>query len=84
MDLEQLVFNIYKDTNLCGKKFKAELIRKYKLKNTQISNIRAKITKYQNEKYGGTLGLDTGYKTQEECRHLSVLNNIRRQKRRKG
>lgn len=80
MDLEQLIFNMYKDINF-SKEIKSEIIRKYKLKNIQISNIRAKINKYQIEKYGGSLGVDNGYKTKEECEYLSAVSNRRKNKR---
>lgn len=80
MDLEQLIFNMYKDINFT-KKTKSEIVKKYKLKNTQISNIRAKIIKYQIEKYGGSLGIDNGYKTKEDCKYLSAVSNRRKNER---
>ena len=81
MDLEQLIFNMYKDTNVIGKKFKDKMKKTYKLKDIEISNIRARISKYQIEKYGSALEVDNGYKTKEDCEYLSHMNNVRKNKR---
>lgn len=82
MDLNLLIFNMYKDTDVIGKKFKLDMTRKYKLKDTEISDIRAKINQYQIKKYGSVLGTDKGYKTKEECEHLSVVSNKRKSSKR--
>ena len=84
MDLEQLIFNMYKDTNIIGKPFKDKMKKTYKLKDTEISNIRARINKYQIEKYGSALEVDKGYKSKEECERLSVNNRNRVKKRKEG
>lgn len=83
MDLELLIFNMYKDTNIIGKPFKDKIKKAYKLKDIEISNIRARINKYQIEKYGSALEIDKGYKSKEECEHLSHMNNVRKNKRKK-
>lgn len=84
MDKEELIFNMYKDSVVIGKKFRKEISRTYKLKNTEISNICAKISKYQIERYGSSLEIDIGYKSKEETERLSINNRQRRNKRRKG
>lgn len=82
MNLEKLIFNLYKDTYIVGKEFRIELIKKYKLKNTEISDIRAKITKYQIEKYGSILCFDKEFKNKEEMKNLSRISNKRKSARR--
>ena len=84
MDLELLIFNMYKDSAVLGKKFRSGLCKKYKLKDVQISNICAKISKYQVEKFGSSLGSDNGFKSQEECVRLSTNNRQRKKMRLRG
>lgn len=51
---EKLLFELYKDTSkLSDVKFREKLRKK--VKGVNISDLHAKIIKYQNEKYGGTL-----------------------------
>lgn len=51
---EKILFEMYKDTSkLADVKFR-ERLRK-RMKGVNVSDLHAKIIKYQNEKYGGTL-----------------------------
>lgn len=51
---EDYLFNMFKDETIVTKEFKSK-IKKYNLSCDDIKNIRARITKYQINKYGSTL-----------------------------
>ena len=74
MDKLELIFNLYKDQVVKIKKFRYDIKRKYKLNDKEISNIYAKISKYQQEKYGELLlnGDYIDFKTKEELRKISM------------
>lgn len=58
MDKIELIFNIYKDSVIFSKKFKAEMIRKYKLSDEKIRNLFIKIQNYQIDRYGNRLTME--------------------------
>ena len=68
MDKIELVFNMYKDEPIGSRRFRAIVSNKYKLTDIEISNIYARIDRYQTNKYGERLskGSDIELKTREE------------------
>ena len=84
MDKIELIFNIYKDTDIGTRKLRAIISKKYKLSDIEISNIYAKINNYQIKKYGEKLGkgTDMDFLTREECkRRAGIVRTIKYQKR---
>lgn len=79
---ERLLFELYKDTSkLSDKEFKAKLRKKFKEVN--ISDLHAKIIKYQNKKYGMQLDNHVEMPFYEERVHLYIKNLQRKYKRKK-
>ena len=52
MDIEQYIFNVYKDQPLMAKQFKQEIIEKYHVSLDKARDIFVKINNYQIKKYG--------------------------------
>lgn len=55
MDKIELIFNIYKDSVIFSKRFKAEMVRKYRLSDEDIRNLYIRIQNYQIDRYGNRL-----------------------------
>lgn len=55
MDIEELIFNTYKDEPLIAKKFKREIIEKYHIPYEETRDIFVRINNYQVKKYGRKL-----------------------------
>lgn len=55
MNKIELIFNMYKDKVLRAKPFRHDIKTKYKLSDREISDIYAKISNYQEQKYGARL-----------------------------
>lgn len=55
MDIEELIFNTYKDEPLIAKKFKQEIIEKYHIPYEETRDIFVRINNYQVKKYGRKL-----------------------------
>lgn len=52
MDIEEFIFNTYKDGNIISKTFKEEIIKKYNVSKEQARNIFVRINNYQVKTYG--------------------------------
>ena len=69
MDKIELIFNMYKDSVVISKPFKAEMIRKYRLSDESIRNLFIRILNYQIEEFGGRLTYEErAFSTQEKNR----------------
>lgn len=78
MNLEQIIFDMYKDSVIIAKSFKIKMIKKYRLSDEQIRNLYIKIQNYQIENYGNRLTYDSyNYSRQER------LNDSRKARQRK-
>ena len=66
MNLKELIFNMYKETDMGARKFRAIISRKYKLSDIEISNIYTKINNYQINKYGGRINKEYELVNREE------------------
>lgn len=66
MDTKELIFEIYKDQVIWGKKFKGEIKKKYHLETKEISDIYTRIHNYQIKTYGSRLGSDFSLPNHEE------------------
>ena len=55
MDIEELIFNMYKSQPLVAKKFKEKVMKKYHITLDEARNIFVKINNYQIKKYGKKL-----------------------------
>lgn len=71
MNLEELIFNMYKETDMGARKFRAIINKKYKLNDIKISNIYAKINNYQNKKYGGRINKEYELTNSEEYKKIA-------------
>lgn len=73
---EDFLYNLFKDDVIITKEFKSK-IKKYNLSCDEIKNIRAKITKYQINKYGTTLERSDriNHIRIENCRYNRQLKN---------
>ena len=50
MEVEQVIFNMYKDDTLISKEFKGKIMRKFNISPVGASDIFAKIQNYQIKK----------------------------------
>ena len=67
MDKIELIFNIYKDSVIFSKRFKAEMVRKYRLSDEDIRNLYIRIQNYQIDRYGNRLTREErGFSNQEK------------------
>lgn len=82
MDKIELIFNIYKDSVIFSKKFKAEMIRKYKLSDDEIRNLYVKIQNYQIDRYGNRLTREERTFTSQEKERVNVNARMRKYCRR--
>lgn len=71
MNLKELIFNMYKETDMWSRKFRAIISKKYKLSDIEISNIYAKINNYQTNKYGGRINKNIILNTREEYKRIA-------------
>ena len=55
MNLEELIFNTYKNESIGARRFRAIVSKQYKLSIKEISNIYARINNYQIKKFGDRL-----------------------------
>ena len=84
MNIEELIFNMYKEESIGSRKFRAKIKNKYKLTDRQISDIYARIDSYQLKKYGRRIGNDYEILSKEECeRRANIMRNIK-SRRKKG
>jgi hypothetical protein len=67
MDKIELIFNMYKDSVVVSKKFKLEMIKKFRLSDEQIRNLFIRIHNYQVNVLGARLTLqERAYSAQEK------------------
>jgi hypothetical protein len=71
MNLKELIFNMYKETNMGSRKFRTIISKKYKLSDIEISNIYAKINNYQINKYGGRINKEYELINREEYKKIA-------------
>ena len=71
MNLKELIFNMYKETDTGSRKFRAIISKKYKLNDIEISNIYAKINNYQTNKYGGRINKEYELINREEYKKIA-------------
>ena len=57
MDIQEFIFNTYKDEPLIAKKFKQEITEKYHISFDEARNIFVRINNYQIKKYGEKLDI---------------------------
>lgn len=55
MDIEELIFNMYKGQPLVAKKFKEKVMKTYHITLDEARNIFVRINNYQVKKYGKKL-----------------------------
>lgn len=58
MNVEEFIFNTYKNEAVIGKKFKGEIMKKYNLTPDQIRNIFVRINNYQIKNFGERLDIN--------------------------
>lgn len=75
MDVNKLIFNMYKDEVIEVPKFRNK-IKKYDLTSRQVTDIIAKINNYQIKKYGQRLNNKFEILSAEECRRISKLRKV--------
>lgn len=73
MDVEELIFNMYKDEALISKVFKNEVMKKFGIDLKTASDLFARITNYQIERFGRKLDNFYEIPTPEE----NAINNRR-------
>ena len=71
MNLKELIFNMYKETDMGARKFRAIIRKKYKLSDIEISNIYTKINNYQINKYGGRINKEYELVNREEYKKIA-------------
>lgn len=85
MNVEEFIFNTYKNEAVMGKKFKGEIMKKYNLTPDQIRNIFVRINNYQIENFGGALSISKTFYlpySSEELNKKRINANARKSYRR--
>ena len=78
MEIERLIFNIYKDDPLISKKFKRKIMKKFKVSPIEAGDIFARIQNYQIQKYGKRLDFNEPKLTTEEKKYIGLLVRTRK------
>ena len=81
MDVERLIFNMYKDKILIAKRFKTEIIKKFNVSKVVAGDIFAKIQNYQIKKFGKRLNYDDVPMTSGEKKYIGQVARVRKQSR---
>lgn len=76
MNIEELIFNMYKDECIGAKRLREIVSKKYKLTDIEISNIYARINNYQINKYGDRISTDIEFLSTEECKKRAFLRKV--------
>lgn len=58
MNIEEFIYNTYKDEAIIGKTFKREIMEKYNLTQEEARNIFVRINNYQIENFGERLDIN--------------------------
>lgn len=82
MNLKELIFNMYKETDMGSRKFRTIISKKYKLSDIEISNIYARINNYQISKYGSRTSNEYEVKSAEEYRKIAINRRTAKYERR--
>lgn len=85
MNVEELVFNTYKNEAVIGKKFKKEIMKKYNLTQEKARNIFVRINNYQIKNFGERLDINKSFYppySSEELSKKRVNANARKYSRR--
>lgn len=78
MDTKELIFNMYKDKVVIGKKFKDEIKKRFNLNQREIADLFVKIQNYQIKKYGARLDYNDEILTTEDCKRLAFVSRTRK------
>ena len=81
MNLKELIFNMYKETDMGARKFRAIISKKYELSDIEISNIYAKINNYQINTYGGRINKDYELINREEYKKRALYRRTEKYQR---
>ena len=85
MNVEEFIFNTYKNEVVMGKKFKREIMKKYNLTPEQIRNIFVRINNYQIKNLGEALSITKTFYppySNEELNKKRLNANARKYSRR--
>lgn len=78
MDTKELIFNMYKDKIVIGKRFKQDIKKRFDLDEREIADLFVRIQNYQIKKYGAKLDRDDVILSREECNRLAFNSRTRR------
>ena len=78
MEVERLIFDMYKNDPLISKNFKREIIKKFNVTPVEAGDIFAKIQNYQINKYGKRLDFNEPKLTTEEKKYIGLLVRTRK------
>lgn len=81
MDVEELIFNMYKNEVIISPVFKNEVMKKFGIDLRTASDLYARITNYQIKRFGRRLDDFYEIPTPEEERKVTDNANHRKQKR---
>lgn len=85
MNVEEFIFNNYKNEAVIGKKFKKEIMKKYNLTQEKARNIFVRINNYQIKNFGERLDINKTFYppySSEELNKKRVNANARKYSRR--
>lgn len=85
MNVEEFIFNTYKNEAVIGKKFKKEIMKKYNLTQEKARNIFVRINNYQIKNFGERLDINKTFYppySSEELNKKRVNANARKYSRR--
>lgn len=83
MNIEELIFNMYKDECIGARKLREIVSKKYKLSDIEISNIYARINNYQINKYGDRISANVEFLSTEECQKRAFLRKVAKYQKKK-
>jgi hypothetical protein len=78
MDVERLIFDMYKNEVLISKNFKSEIIKKFNVSKVVAGDLFAKIQNYQIKKFGKRLDFNDPPMTSEEKKYISLVARTRK------
>ena len=84
MDVEKVIFNLYKDTVIVSSVFKNEVMKKFNISLRQASDLFARITNYQIKRYGRKLNDFYDIPTEEESETINRRAKQREYRRTRG
>lgn len=81
MDVERLIFDMYKDEVLISKAFKEEIIKKFNVSKVVAGDIFARIQNHQIKKFGRRLNYSDPPMTSEEKKYINLVARTRNQQK---